>query len=493
MDTMTRTKDSLMKRFFQLITSTLLLCTLIIPGWAQTPQQQELDQMLDKMMKKMGTNVNIGVKVEDMATGKIIYARNAERSYLPASNQKIFTAAAALAVLGTEFTFKTQLLTETPTLQNGVLLGNLYVRFSGDPELQNTHISTLLKQLKDQGLRSIKGNVYLDNTAFEPQLIGDGWMWDDTQYCYAPPISANMLNQNCLQFYVKPGKKAGQPLQIQTNQTNKYLALKNTTQTRASGTRGCQIKLQDVYQNQYQITGCLPVTSKGAGMSVALTDPNPYATAIIKGLLRDNKITVSGQIIQGPALKPPAKLVVIAERQSSPMSKLLRTMMKHSDNVIAETIFKTVGGTYFNSPGSWERGAKAVKALFGKSAKINFENAVVADGSGLSRYNLITPSQIVQLLDYIYHNPQLSQQFMTTLPIGGIDGSLKYRMQTPGVRGNVWAKTGTMANVVALSGYIKTSQKKMLAFSIIINGASGSLQKYRKIQDNICEYLVKQY
>lgn len=483
-----------LSRFLSHIVRVVALMGLgLTTGFAQTPQGQAIDQLIDGMMKDIGADLNIGIKVQDVATQEVIYSRNADRSYIPASNQKIFTAAAALIVLGVDYTFKTQLLTQKPTLQAGVLSGDLFVHFSGDPSLQTTHLAALLKQLKSQGLTGISGNVYLDSSAFEPQLIGDGWMWDDTQYCFAPPISANMLNQNCLQFFISPGSSVGAPLQVQRNQSNQYLLLQNETETRASNARGCQLKLRDVYQNQYQLSGCLPQSSKGAGMSVALTDPNYYALAIVKGLLADQQITVKGRVQLGTNGADLSKMVVIAEKQSEPLSKLIHTMLKESDNIIAETVFKKMGGVYFNSSGSWERGSKAVRTLFTKNAKMSFTNAVIADGSGLSRYNLITPDQVVDLLTYVYHNEQISQTFVAALPNGGIDGSLKYRLKSPAVMGKVWAKTGSMANVVSLSGYIKTNQKRVLAFSILINGAAGSLQKYRKIQDAVCESLAKQY
>jgi len=159
-----------------------------------------------------------------------------------------------------------------------------------------------------------------------------------------------------------------------------------------------------------------------------------------------------------------------------------------SDNIIAGSLFKKIGQQYTNRPGSWENAGKAVNEILAKNAGLDTWRIHIIDGSGLSRFNQVTPNQILQLLDYSFHHESTNYEFISALPIAGIDGTLKHRMYP--IAGKVRAKTGTLAGVASLAGYAINADKEPFAFVIVMNGNNGSIWKYREIEDKIMLYLT---
>ena len=145
-----------------------------------------------------------------------------------------------------------------------------------------------------------------------------------------------------------------------------------------------------------------------------------------------------------------------------------------------------MGASYYGKPGTWKKGGKAVKAILQKNTGIDFKDTVIVDGSGLSRYNLITPEKLVALLHYAYHNEKIRNDFYSSLPIAAIDGTLQNRMKQVKPSPKVHAKTGTMHGVSALSGYVETKSKQTLIFSIIYNGIPGKIRPYYNLEDKLC-------
>jgi len=169
---------------------------------------------------------------------------------------------------------------------------------------------------------------------------------------------------------------------------------------------------------------------------------------------------------------------------------LVKTMLKKSDNLIADSLFKTLGAIYYKQTGTWENSSKAMQQILANKTNIDFSKALIYDGAGLSRYTLVSPQQFSLLLSAAYHDPVLADIFIAALPIAGIDGTLKYRMGKGSTLGNIHAKTGSLANTSALSGYLQTSHHEVLAFAIIINRFTGTMHKYHLLQDKICQFLA---
>lgn len=465
----------------------LLTFCYTLAAWAEEPIRAiSLDDLIDDANGR----VSIGIKVTDLKSNETLFEKNATRTYTPASNQKVITAAAGLLYLGSDYRFKTRLYASEGSTDNGQFNGNVTIKFSGDPDLRIHHLNELIKELTNRGSNRINGDVYLDESAYGGQDLGPGWMWDDTRYCFSAPIGANIVNQNCIGIRVIPGKAVGSPIVVKFSEANQYITVINKAVTKGPDTKGCYVRLKTAPRNTYQLTGCLSLNAKSRGLSVALDDPDKFNKEVVKGLFKKNNIQIMGSIKRGRAKDA---VLLIAEHKSRPLRENVNEMLKESDNLISDTLFKKLGSAYFRGQGTWKTGSKAVRRILANKVDLRSYDGVIADGSGLSRYNLVSPAQMVYLLTKLYKKPSVSNEFISALPVSGVDGTLKHRMAAPGFRGKVKAKTGTMANVTSLSGYVYTKKNNVLAFSIIINGVPGKTRKYQDLEDRICQFLVENY
>jgi serine-type D-Ala-D-Ala carboxypeptidase/endopeptidase (penicillin-binding protein 4) len=450
-------------------------------AWADV--QQQLNELIAKRQGK----AHIAVVAQSLSSGAMVYQKNASQLLVPASSLKILTAYAALRQLGPDYTYKTQLLTDTKQpVTNGVLRGNLYIKFAGDPDLTTEDVDQLFATMREQGIKTISGSLMIDDGQYDNVGIAPGTVFSDKYYCYGVPIDAMNLNRNCVNMTIKPAQKAGQRAQV-IFMDNIPLLVDNNVITQGGGKKTCGVSIRFNEENQrYQLNGC--IKQKGRPISVRVVINNKqYGRTAVTALAQRNGIRVQGgvkKVPAGPSLK------VLATHDSEPVKKLVFTMLKKSDNLIANALFKTVGASYFKQPGSWDYGSKAVRALLTAKQSVNTSGMAVIDGSGLSRFNQISAIQLTQILKQAWNDPDVADYFFDGLPTSGMQGgSLKRRMGTRDMLGKVKAKTGTMKGVTALAGYVQTHKQEVLAFSIIVNGYSGSSAQFRQLQDQICQIL----
>lgn len=444
-----------------------------------------LTDVINAAINSVDPSLNIGIAVKSMKHGDTLYVRNPHRSFVPASIMKIATAEAALLYLGANYKFQTSFYTDAVNINNGVINGNLYLVHSGDPTLTYNHLIELMDMLKSRQIRHISGNVYVDTTAYDQVNYGPGWIWDDKRYCYAAPISASIINHNCLSFQVAPGSDVGHPANI-IQSPRVYSSIQNSVITKTSSTRSCYLRLGTNPDSSITVTGCMPRGRYAQGVTTVIGDTVEYNKSLLRTLFRRSGVQVTGNITSGAA---PRNLTVLATHESKPLSELLTTMLKKSDNIIAGSVFKKLGETYSRQPGSWENGSLAVAHILNRKAGVNTTNMNVLDGSGLSRYNQITPGQMLQILEFAYHNGTTNYDFISGLPVAGVDGTLKNRLGN--IAWRVRAKTGTMKGVNALAGYAVTPQKEPLAFVIIVNGKLGLGWQYKELEDRIVTAITK--
>lgn len=453
------------------------------------PLCTNIPEGIDKILNKYPT-LKRGVIIQSADNGAILYQYNSDVTFATASTLKLFTAAAALTYLGPNFIFKTQFLTNANNIQNGEIEGDFYAKFSGDPELTVDELNALVLSLKKQGITHIKGNLILDDTDMDHENMGPGWLPKEQTLCYAAPSNAVILNRNCFGFTMFPAKKSGAPIQVSASPNNiANLSFVNQAITRSPKGSQCQpltIKSQD--NNTYTLTGCIAPKRSSVSVGVPLNDTAAAGANVVNNLLKLHDITMSGSILYS---KAPTNLHVLAEHDSRPLSALVTRMLKKSDNLIAGSLFKKVGGTYFNTAGSWENGAQAVRAILGPKTGIDFTKLVLVDGSGLSRENAVSPAQFAKLLQYAYHMPN-SDIFFQALPISGIDGTLHGRLG--GVTASkVHAKTGTIDNVSGLAGYLQSAHHGNLIFAILVTDFVSSKSKqgiYHSLEDQILQFLA---
>lgn len=466
------------------------LCVIALGGMAYAADVDTINpnnaftQGLDQIIKNAPPNVQFGIIVQSMQTGKQLYSYKSDYLFQPASVQKLFVAVAALDLLKPDFRFTTRLLTNG-TVANGVLQGDLAIQFSGDPTLTRTDLVNLLAQLKTQGIRQITGHVYIDNSAYDSVPYPAGWFWDDLSYSFAAPVNAVILNKNEFSLIVSPAS-LNSPATITTTLPNGVVNLENQTITTNQYQSNCPVNIYSDFENDYKITGCISRTAGKQYRVLALREPVMLAKTMTQDYLEDNQIS-----FQGP---PIIHLVnfsnVLAQHESNPLYVIVKSMLKHSDNLINSALLKKIGQVYFHSQGSWRNSIYAMENSLAKSAGINFSRISLADGAGLSRYNLISPSQLGKLLYYAYHQDQIIPYLLNALPIAGVDGTLRWRMPNLAKGQRVHAKTGTMKGITGLAGYINTNNNGTLGFVIMMNGFVGHYTPYRGFQDKLCQYLV---
>lgn len=444
----------------------------------------QLSYKINQVIKTVDGNPNVGILVADAQTGKVLYKKNADRYFAPASNEKLFTAYAALQFLGTNFVYQTNLFVDTSKIRNGVLNDNAYLQFSGDPSFTIEQLDRLIAALSKAGVKQFNGNIVVDDTAFDQSAMSVGTTWDDQDYCWGSPISAMTVDHNCVTAAVKPATQIDQPAVLTLPEHTQSMQFINQVITRAATTTDCKVNVKRSNAGTYTINGCIKLSDQPNKIEMAVNSSRENIKVLLPYLLKKNNILGNYQIVFN---KPSVLPNLLASENSPNMQALVTKMLKESDNTIANSVFKTLGARYANQAGGFDNGGDAVRDIIAKSIQLDIPKSVLIDGDGASRYNYFTPLQIVTLLQRIYLSSN-AKIFISALPVAGADGTIKSRMSDIG--GKVFAKTGTETGVTALSGYIETNKKHTLVFSIMINNFIDMPSKYEELEDKICKVLA---
>ena len=374
---------------------------------------EKLHTDIDAVLQEaLFTTASIGIKIVAVETGEVIYEKNPLKLHHPASTTKLFTAATALAKLGSDYQFETTVYVDANA--DIQVPGNIYLKGKADPVLQPQDIVRLADVLLESGVKSIQGDIRIDTTYLDTVREGPGWMWDD------------------------------RPLRI-------------------------------------------------SALSIREIEPEPGTRSrafacgyLLKTELEQKGIEVAGDVISGTV---PSDARTVAKHLSPPLADILKLMNKPSDNWIAELLFKAIGAEVMGEPGTWQKGRDAVTEFLSETVGELPAHRFV-DGSGLSRYNLLNVELLTKLLVYMYQNFELMPEYLASLPIAGVDGTLSHRMQGVSAERVLRAKTGTLSGVSALAGYTVTADDEVFAFGILISHYVGSATPARDIQDQIGGYLT---
>lgn len=429
-----------------------------------------------------------GLKVVSLRTGEVLYARNAHLLFHPASNQKLLTSAAAFVLLGETFNFKTTLACDSSALRGHVINGDLALIGRGNPDLSTGDLSQMAHTLAQLGVREITGNIMCDDFYFDDVRWGSGWMWDDDPSWLHSRFSALSLNDNAVSVTVSPAEVIGRPAQVTINAPGPFVEFINASVTIARRAQRDSLGLARLsidrrwqeHQNVYVISGAIGMDEAPRETKMNVLDPALLAGHVLRDVLLLNGITVRGGIYRGFG---PSKMRVLAEHEA-PLLPVLTNLNKISDNLTAELALKTIGAERFGRPGSGEKGARALR-LFLQSVGVDTLALNIADGSGVSRYNLVTPGGLVDLLKSLWQRESLRPAFVSTLPIAGVDGTLSNRMKGTPAQGVLRAKTGSLAGVSTLSGYTVTAEGEPLVFSMMMQHYLVRDAAIRGVQDRI--------
>ncbi len=416
-----------------------------------------------------------------MDRDETLYEQNAQKLVMPASALKVVTLSVGADQLGWDYRYHTRLLT-VGDVADGVLQGHLLVVGSGDPTLEDWDgsASALFGQwadlLKARGIHRITGSVVGDDDAFRDDGIGAGWAWDDLGYSYATSAGALQFNENTAQLLITPAAMAGEPPTVEVRPASARLTIDNRAMTQPLypdflRARPDFLSVRPIpHSSVLELRGLAPLGSAAIVRNVSVPNPTLYfMNAFRDGLIRN------GIDVQGPAVDTDdldhslngENATALAERRSAPLHEIARTMMKESQNLFAETLLRTIGDPPW-AAGSADGGLENIlRTLTGWG--ISESEMRLVDGSGLSRYNLITPAALTAVLAHVYRDERLRGPFLETLPVAGVDGTLQNRMKGTPAEGNARAKTGSFSNARALAGFVRTADGEMLTFAVIAN------------------------
>jgi D-alanyl-D-alanine carboxypeptidase/D-alanyl-D-alanine-endopeptidase (penicillin-binding protein 4) len=422
-----------------------------------------------------------GIAVVSLDDGRTLYTHHADRLLQPASTAKLFTAALALSTLGADYRLPTRLLAGG-AIANGRLDGPLILYGMGDPTLGAADTSAdwadqLASQLAERGIRRVHGHVIADDSYFRGPLTGSGWEVGDLQSAFAAPASALSVNESSVTVTVTPAARTGQPAQLALDPADAGLLVENGLVTVPARTPDDINLYRAPDAMTLQAFGSVAMDTAPRQYTLSLPDPAALAGARLLQALRHRHIRVDGKLQvrhwpQGDGLASGAG--VIAEVLSPPLGEILRRGLKRSQNLYLQNLLLAVGASPLADPpastGFVSSEQRAIETLHHLLDRIGIppSASVLVEGSGLARRDLVTPNALVRLQVYLAAQPQAAL-LHESLPIAGVDGSLAWRMRGTTAEGNVHAKTGSVAYVQCLAGYVTTAAGERLAFAIMLN------------------------
>ncbi|HEY0715414.1 MAG TPA: D-alanyl-D-alanine carboxypeptidase/D-alanyl-D-alanine-endopeptidase [Polyangia bacterium] len=449
-----------------------------------------LKARLDEVGSQPGlTGAKIGMEVTDFETGQVLYARNEKMPLNAASNVKLVTSAAALSRLGPEYRWRTVVYgPATARLTTGELNGDLYLRGSGDPTLTTEDLSGLAATLAGQGLKRIKGALVVDASAFEGGNMGPGYEQKQDNAAFRAASSAVSLNSNAVLITVIPGPRAGASARITIDPPSPYFAVNGRIIT--AGLTGPAVPMVDTGdlddQTRITLSGRIRLGSEPRPFLRRVVHPELFAGHTFREVLKRQGITVEKPLRLGTV--PAEGFRALASHDSPSLAVVLHDLNKRSSNFAAEQVLRTLGGEVVGRPGSWNKGLEAV-ARHLEALGIPRNSYRMSNGAGLYDSNRFTAEQMVTVMRAALRDFRISSEFLASLAVAGIDGTLGQRMGGTPAHRYVRAKTGTLANVSSLSGVVGAPGEKPLVFSVLVNDVTNPTAA-RVAQDRAAEAMV---
>ena len=477
-----------------------------------------------------------------ITTGKTLYSQNADKLFTPASNTKLVTTAAALALIGPDYKFRTTVETTGTLDRYGRLNGDLVLVGHGDPNLSGRELPYDLKTqrnddpiqalealadaLVQKGVKFIDGDIVADDSYFAFERYGEGWSQDDLVWADGAPVSALTVNDNVVFVNILPADRPGEKAFVSVKPFSDYYRLDNRIITTPAGTGRKFFVNREPGSTVLTLWGNMPLDDAGANEALAIEDPAEFAAGLFRQLLEKRGIVIYGHqrtrhtelatlsTFSVNAIAPlrggrvddrvndkvndkdndgqlrPLKSdqpITLASYESKPLLQDIRVINKVSQNLHAEILLRLLGRERGNA-GTVEGGLEVLRGFLTK-AGVSSDEYVFYDGSGLSRQNLVTPHAIVQLLRYCSTQPW-GADYKATFPVAGVDGSLTERFTSPRLRNRVMAKTGALGGVKALSGYATTDAGQVVAFSILSNNFNLPAKRVTDAIDQLVQAIV---
>ena len=451
------------------------------------PWSEQQKQKMEKILKKSGIpNSDLGIYVADGEGDKTtILDLNSSKKMIPASVTKLATSGAVLRHFPPGSKMKTQLLA-TAASEGSTLKGDLYLRGGGDPSFVSENMWYLVNVFTRSGIKTIDGDIVVDDSLFDDLRFDPSRQSERVDRAYDAPTGAMSFNWNSVNIFIRPAAKAGEPAMVTLDPENGYTHLKAKVETVAAGKNSSIEADRDESKDGdlLVVRGRIAVDSKEMVIYKNITHPDLWAGENLKSFLAERGIIVKGKVRAGGV---PKAARLLAESEGHSIEQILADMNKFSNNFVAEMLTKNMGA--LNSPpGTIEKGMVVIRDYL-KSLGLGEKDFDLYNPSGLTRKNQITPQALWRVLNDLRSQFQYQPEFLSSLPIAGIDGTLKKRMKDSPAERTVRAKTGFLTGVVSLAGYAGRGDGAVIPFVFMYNG-SRDPAKVRQVFDELAESLV---
>jgi len=427
----------------------------------------------------------VGIAVVDVETGQLLAGVNEHLALNPASNAKLYTAAAALATLHGDHRYVTALAGK---LDGDRVDGPLALRGFGDPSLTTEDLWAMVQELERYGVKRVDGDIVVDQRFYDDQTTPPAFEQQPNEWAaFRAPVSAVALDENCITMTVRPGP-AGGAARVSFDPPG-FVDVDGTVKTGDPGAAD-DVTLAlagNGPRMTAHVSGAIGGDSRLVRYTRRAEDPRLLAGYALAALLRKDGVAFGGQVKLGNGVSGH----VLARHESAPLSQLLYALGKRSDNFYAEMIFKTLGGEAKGRPARSADAAQFVTQWL-SSIGITEPGLVIKNGSGLFDANRVSPWSTAELLRWAWRDPEVQPEYVAQLSVGGVDGTLHKRFRQQGVRRHVRAKTGTLNDVISLSGYaLRDDGRAPVAFSILFNRVAGKQSGARIAADRLVGQIVR--
>lgn len=463
---------------------TIVLFFLIISSSSSYAQFSKLEEEINFLLSnEFFSSSQIAVDIYDLTCDKPLYSKNEKLLLRPASTLKLLTTSTALLFLN-DFKFNTSFY-YNGAINDSILFGNLFVVGGLDPEFSLKDLDSIVSEIRKTGIKEIHGHIIADVSSMDSLFWGNGWMWDDDPEPFSPYLSPLNINKNSIKITFEPNL-LNCPAIIKLVPKTNFVEIINNSITKENKNTPFKITRDWINRtNKILVEGELSFNESPGEVSLNIFNPTAYFLILFKESLERNKISFNGEIKISKLPNEVSELFIF----SRSIDSIIENTNKNSDNLNAEMILRALSLKYYGKPASAEKGIKLIDSLItlaGNDPKLY----KIVDGSGLSFYNLISTELLIQVLKYIYkNNKEAFINLFNSLPIAGIDGTLKDRMKESPVFSKVRAKTGTLSGVNNICGFLLNESNHLIAFSVLIQNFTGSSKFARQAQEKICEII----
>lgn len=452
-----------------------------LPLWGQASFSQ-IDSLIAKMLPE---GSSVGIAVYDLTAGRTLYTHQAEKLSRPASTMKLLTAITALSRPEADEPFRTEVWHDG-VIERDTLKGNLYVVGGFDPEFDDEAMDSLVSQVVSSSFSVVEGQVYGDVSMKDSLYWGSGWAWDDTPAAYQPYLSPLMFCKGTVEVTVLPAALQGDKAVVLCHPRSSYYELDNQARTRVPGAGRLTVTRNWLSNgNRLLVSGNVTGVRKE---TLNLFDSSAFFIHTFLERLLARGVTVSSTYAYAALPADSGKVARLACWETS-IQQVLNQLMKESDNLNAEALLCRLGAQASEKKQvAAEDGIVEIMKLIRRLGK-NPNQYKIADGCGLSNYNYLSPALLVDFLKYAYSHTEVFRKLYKSLPVGGVDGTLKHRMKKAPAFRNVHAKTGSFTAINTLAGYLRQKNGHEVAFAIM-NQNILSAARARAFQDKVCEVLI---